>query len=55
MAQTAEEYLEFLENARVTVEDLSIVADREKQLKQDENRLEKALEAEKKLVADTIQ
>ncbi|MDD3253672.1 MAG: hypothetical protein PHV18_14065 [Lachnospiraceae bacterium] len=55
MTQTAEECLQFLENARATVEDLSIVIDREKQLEQDENRLEKALEAEKKLVADAIQ
>lgn len=55
MVQTAEECLEFLQNAREAVEELSVVADREKQLGQDENRLGKSLDAEKKLIADTIQ
>lgn len=55
MVQTAEECLDFLGKAREAVDELSVVADREKQLEQDEIRLERQLEAEKKLVADTIQ
>lgn len=54
MLQTAEGCLEFLEKARDSVEELSIVADRELQLEQDEKRLKKELETEKKLIADTI-
>lgn len=55
MVQTAEECLDFLGKAREAVDELSVVADREKQLELDEIRLERLLEAEKKLVADTIQ
>lgn len=55
MMQTAEECLEFLGRAREAVDELSVCQDRETQLLQDEDRLGKLLEAEKKLVADTIQ
>lgn len=55
MAQTPEECLEFLSKARDAVEELASVTDREKQLEQDESRLGKQLELEKKQVADSIQ
>lgn len=55
MVQTAEECLDFLEKAREAVDELSVSQDRESQLQQDESRLGKLLETEKKLVADTIQ
>lgn len=55
MAQTTEECLAFLEKAREAVDELSVSVDREKQLEQDECRLGRELEAEQKLIADTIQ
>ncbi len=55
MVQTAEECLDFLGKAGEAVDELSVCADRETQLLQDEDRLGKLLEAEKRLVADTIQ
>ena len=48
MAQTIQECLDYLAAARESVEELSLAADREEQLKQDENRLKKALDTEKK-------
>lgn len=54
MGKTSEECLDFLGKAREALENLSITEDREEQLKADEKRLRKALEAERKLVADTI-
>ena len=39
MAQTIEECLDYLAAARESVEELSLAADREEQLKQDEARL----------------
>ena len=48
MAQTIEECLDYLAAARESVEELSLAADREEQLKQDEARLKKSLDAEKK-------
>ena len=47
MAQTIQECLDYLAAARESVEELSLAADREEQLKQDENRLKKALDTEK--------
>ena len=44
MAQTIQECLDYLAAARESVEELSLAADREEQLKQDENRLKKALD-----------
>ena len=41
MAQTIEECLDYLAAARESVEELSLAADREEQLKQDETRLKK--------------
>lgn len=55
MAQTAAECLEFLREARDALDELSLLTDKEKQLGQEERKLEKSLEAERKLVADTIQ
>ncbi|MCI8959039.1 MAG: hypothetical protein HFG62_07970 [Lachnospiraceae bacterium] len=55
MAQTAAECLEFLREARDALDELSLLTEQEKQLGQEERKLEKSLEAEKKLVADTIQ
>lgn len=55
MAQTTQECLDFLEKAREAVDELSVGVDRERQLEQDEYRLGRSLEAEQKLVADTIQ
>lgn len=55
MAQSAQECLDFLEKARESVEELSIAEDRQRQLKQDGNRLERELEAEKRQVADSVQ
>lgn len=55
MAQTAAECLEFLKEARDALDELSLLTDKEKQLGQEERKLERSLEAEKKLVADTIQ
>ena len=54
MAQTIEECLNYLESARDAVNELSLAADREEQLKQDENRLRRSLEAEKKQMADAV-
>ena len=55
MAQTAAECLEFLKEARDALDELSLLTDKERQLGQEERKLEKSLEAERKLVADTIQ
>ena len=55
MVQTAEECLDFLGKAREAVDELSVSQDRETQLVQDESRLGKLLEAEKRQVADMIQ
>ena len=54
MAQTIEECLDYLAAARESVEELSLAADREEQLKQDETRLKKSLDAEKKQMADAV-
>lgn len=54
MGKTSEECLDFLGKAREALENLSIAEDREGQLETDEKRLRKALEAERKMVADTI-
>ena len=54
MVKTSEECLDFLGKAREALDELSIVQDREGQLVQDEKRLGKALESEKKMVAETI-
>ena len=54
MAQTIEECLDYLAAARESVEELSLAADREEQLKQDEARLKKSLDAEKKQMADAV-
>lgn len=54
MVKTSEECLDFLEKAREALDDLSVVQDREGQLELDEKRLGKALDTEKKVIADTI-
>ena len=54
MAQTIQECLDYLAAARESVEELSLAADREEQLKQDENRLKKALDTEKKQMSDAV-
>ena len=54
MAQTIQECLDYLAAARESVEELSLAADREEQLKQDESRLKKALETEKKQMTDAV-
>ena len=54
MAQTIQECLDYLAAARESVEELSLAADREEQLKQDENRLKKALATEKKQMSDAV-
>ncbi len=54
MAQTIEECLDYLESAREAVNELSLAADREEQLKQDENRIRRALETEKKQMAEAV-
>ncbi|MCI6887367.1 MAG: hypothetical protein MR868_08985 [Lachnospiraceae bacterium] len=55
MVKTAEECLAFLGKARDALEELSISEDRETQLQADEKRLGKALEQERKTIADAIQ
>lgn len=55
MVQTMGECLLFLNEARDALDELSLLEEQEKQLMQEEERLERNLEAEKKLVADTIQ
>lgn len=55
MAQTAEECLAFLREARDALDELSLLTDREGQLKQEEGKLERDLELEKKQMADAIQ
>lgn len=47
MAQTIQECLDYLSAARESVDELSLAADRETQLKQDESCLKKELDAEK--------
>ena len=54
MAQTIQECLDYLAAARESVEELSLAADREEQLKQDENRLKKAMDTEKKQMSDAV-
>lgn len=55
MAQTTEECLAFLSEARDALDELSLLQDQEAQLEQEEKKLEKTLSTEKKLVSDTIQ
>lgn len=55
MAQTTEECLAFLSEARDALDELSLLKDQEAQLGQEEKKLEKTLSTEKKLVSDTIQ
>ena len=55
MAQTIEECLAFLNGARDALDELSLLAEQEERLSQEEERLEKSLETERKLMADTIQ
>lgn len=54
MAQTIQECLDYLAAARESVDELSLAADRETQLKQDESRLKKELDAEKKHMTDAV-
>lgn len=54
MIQTKDDCLAFLAEARDALDELSVMSDREKQLRADEDRLERTLEAEKKAVADNI-
>lgn len=54
MMQTKEECLEFLAEARRALDDLTMMSDQEKQLEQEEQRLEKVLETERRAVADNI-
>ncbi len=54
MAQTLQECLDYLAAARESVDELSLAADRETQLKQDEGRLKKELDAEKKQMTDAV-
>lgn len=54
MAQAINNYPEFLAEARRAVEELSLLKDREEQLRQGERKAEKSLEAEKKQISDTI-
>lgn len=54
MVQTKDDCLTFLAEARDALDELSVMIDREKQLRADEERLEKTLEMEKKAVADNI-
>lgn len=54
MVQTKDDCLAFLAEARNALDELSVMSDREKQLRADEERLERALEAEKRAVADNI-
>ena len=52
MAQTIEECLAFLNGARDALDELSLLAEQEERLSQEEERLEKSLETERKLMAD---
>lgn len=54
MVQTKEECLAFLAEARNSLDELSVMSDREKQLRLDEERLERTLETEKRAVAENI-
>ena len=54
MAQTIQECLDYLAAARESVEELSLAADREEQLKQHESRLKKALDTEKNQMTDAV-
>lgn len=54
MAQTITDFKSFLEDAKEAVCELSDFSRKEEQLRQEESRLEKALEAEKKAVEDSI-
>lgn len=55
MAQTKEECLAFLSEARDALDELSLLEEQEKGLSQEEARLEEELATEKKLMADRIQ
>ncbi len=55
MAQTTEECLAFLNEAKDALDELSLLRDQEARLEQEEKKLEKTLSSEKKLVLDTIQ
>lgn len=55
MAQTMEECLVFLNEARDTLDELALLEEQEKQLGQEEAYLEESLEAENRLMTDTIQ
>lgn len=55
MAQTIEDCLVFLNEARDTLDELALLEEQEKQLGQEEAHLEESLEAEKKIMTDTIQ
>lgn len=54
MVQTKADCLAFLAEARNAIDEMSVMNDRENQLRADEERLERTLETEKKAVADTI-
>lgn len=54
MMQTKDDCLAFLAEARAALDELSVMSDREKQLRLDEDRMERTLEAERKAVADNI-
>lgn len=54
MVQTKDGCLAFLAEARNALDELSVMSDREKQLRAEEDRLERTLETEKKAVADNI-
>lgn len=54
MAQTITDFQSFLEDAKEAVSELSDFTKKGEQLKQEEARLEKALQAEKKAVEDSI-
>lgn len=55
MVQTMGECLIFLNEARDALDELSLLEEQERQLVQEEERLERNLEAERRLVTDTIQ
>lgn len=55
MAQTMEECLVFLGEARDALDELALLEEQEKKLSQEEAQLEEGVEAERKLMSDTIQ
>ena len=54
MAQTITDFKSFLEDAKQAVTELSEFSSRENALRQEEQRLERTLEAEKKAVSDSV-